>query len=104
MTGESREEPKVTKTINFETIRDELNLRSNTNRAAVLAYLVKHQGEKIRIDRLAKAVTGDAEAVNATTFAVEMLIKRIDALKLSRKYRLEWLDEDFNWWVVFSAK
>jgi DNA-binding response OmpR family regulator len=94
----------MTKSITFETIRDELNLRQNTNRAAVLEYLVKHNGEKIRIDRLAKALTGDGEAVNATTFAVEMLIKRMHALKLSRKYCLEWLDEDFNWFVLFSAK
>jgi DNA-binding winged helix-turn-helix (wHTH) protein len=88
----------------FEVIRDELNLRADTNRAAVLEYLVKHAGEKIRIDKLSKAVFGDAEAVNSTTFSVDMLAKRIDSLKLNRKYCLEWIDENLNWFVVWSAK
>jgi hypothetical protein len=88
----------------FETIRVELNLRPKTNRAAVIAYLAKHQGEKIRIDRLAKGALKSADAINSVTYAVEMLAKRIAAQKLSRKYSLEWIDEGGNWYVQFSAK
>jgi hypothetical protein len=91
-------------TIDFEALLTELNLCSNTNRAAVLAYLAKHNGEKIRIDQLAKGALKSADAINSVTYAVGMLAKRIVAQKLSRKYSFEWIDEGGNWYVLFSAK
>jgi hypothetical protein len=94
---------KTTK-IDFESLLTELNLRPNTHRAAVLAYLAKHQGEKIRIDQLAKGALKSADAINSVTYAVEMLAKRITERKLSRKYQIEWIDEDGNWFIQFSAK
>jgi outer membrane PBP1 activator LpoA protein len=95
---------KMKMTVDFELLRAQLNLRENTNRAAVLAYLAKHNGEKIRIDQLAKSALKSADAINSVTYAVEMLAKRIAAQKLSRKYSITWIDEGGNWFVEFSAK
>jgi DNA-binding response OmpR family regulator len=93
----------MTKTTDFGALRTELNLRDNTNRAAVLKFLAKHQGEKIRIDRLARAIFGSTDEVNKVTFAIGKLRERILELKLSKKYRLEWIDEDQNWFFLFTV-